>query len=143
MSELYSGDILGLAQSLRDGTLAAPDASVRRVAKLCGSEIDVDLAVEGGVVTAYAQRVRACALGQASAALLAEHVVGASCEAIVAARDTLHAMLKLDGDPPEGRFANLAKLAGVKSYPARHQSVMLPWEAVVEAAVEACGKAEL
>ena len=137
MSDLYSGDILGLAQGLRDGTLAAPDASVRRVAKLCGSEIEVDLCVADGVVTEFAQRVRACALGQASAAILAKHVVGASCAEVAAARDALHGMLKLDGAAPLGRFAELGVLEGVKAYPARHASVMLAFEAAVEACRDA------
>lgn len=137
MTGLYSDDILTLAQSLRDGTLAAPTASVRRVSKLCGSEIELDLRVESGVVTDMASRVRACALGQASAAILARHAKGARCEEIARARDALQAMLKSDAPPPSGRFAGLAALEGVRDYPARHQSVMLPWEA----AVEACGDA--
>ena len=137
MSDLYSTDIITLAQGLRDGTLANPSASVRRVSKLCGSEVEVDMEVEDGVVMAFAQRVRACALGQAAAAILGKHIVGASCAEVAEARDALHAMLKLDGEGPEGRFAELRALKDVRSYPARHQSVMLAFEA----ASEACGKA--
>jgi NifU-like protein involved in Fe-S cluster formation len=130
---LYSNDILTLAQSLRDGELQAPDTSVRRVAKLCGSEIDLELSVRDGVVTEFAQRVRACALGQASAAILAESIKGATASDIQSARDALYAMLKSDGPAPSGRFAKLALLQDVKRYPARHQSVLLAWEAALEA----------
>ena len=137
MGDLYSSDVLLMAQALRDTALAAPDARVRRTAKLCGSEIDLEIAVRDGRVTGLGQRVRACALGQASAAILADAAEGATCEEIATARDALQAMLKSDGPPPDGRFAKLALLEGVRAYPARHQSVMLAWEA----AVEACGSA--
>jgi len=130
---LYSSDILTLAQSLRDGHLEAPGASVRRVAKLCGSEIDLELNIENGRVTDFAQRVRACALGQASAATLAASIIGATADDVSSARHALHAMLKSDGPPPTGRFADLALLSDVKNYPARHQSVMLAWDAALEA----------
>ena len=137
MSDIYSTDIITLAQDLRDGSLANPSASVRRVSKLCGSEVELDLLMKDGIVTDFAQRVRACALGQAAAAILGRHVVGARCAEIEDARDALHAMLKLDGEGPDGRFAQLRKLKSVRGYPARHQSVMLAFEA----ATEACGLA--
>ena len=136
MSGLYGGDILTLAGSLRDGALAAPTGTARKTAKLCGSEAEVDVRVEDGRIADFAQRIRACALGQASAAILAANVEGATCAEVRAARDQLHAMLKLDGDTPEGRFADLAKLREVKNYPARHASTLLPFEA----AVAACGE---
>lgn len=139
MSDLYSTDIITLAQSLRDGALANPDASVRKVSKLCGSEVEVDLSMVDGVISGFAQRVRACALGQASASILAAYIEGATCAEIQAARDALHAMLKLDGNAPEGRFAALGKLRDVKNYPARHQSVLLPFEAAAEACRKASG----
>ena len=138
VTDLYSDDILTLAQSLRDEALAAPDATVRRVSKLCGSEVELDLTLIDRVVTGFAQRVRACALGQASAAILKATVKGATCAELTSARDALHAMLKSDGPPPEGRFAALSRLKGVRDYPARHQSVLLPWEAAAEACREAC-----
>jgi len=77
--------------------------------------------------------VRACALGQASAAVLGAHVIGASLEEIEMARNALRDMLKADGPPPEGRFAELAVLEAVKDYPARHASTLLAFEAAVEA----------
>jgi NifU-like protein involved in Fe-S cluster formation len=81
--------------------------------------------------------VKACALGQASAAVLGEHVIGASVEELKTARDALKAMLKAGGSPPEGRFADLKVLAVVADYPPRHASTMLAFEAVVEAAERA------
>lgn len=134
IDDLYSTRILKLAANMpRAGRLAAPDASAEKVSKLCGSKIVVDVAVEDGTVVDFAQDVRACALGQAAAAVLGEHVVGASIAEIEVARDALRAMLKADGPPPEGRFSELAVLAPVKDYPARHASTLLAFEAAVEA----------
>jgi NifU-like protein involved in Fe-S cluster formation len=124
----------------RAGRLAAPDASATKVSKLCGSTITVDVAVADGKVADFAQDVKACALGQAAAAVLGEHIVGASLEEIDMARIALRDMLKADGAPPEGRFSELSVLAPVKDYPARHTSTLLAFEAAAEAVRNAMGR---
>jgi NifU-like protein involved in Fe-S cluster formation len=134
IDDLYSDRILALAANMpHAGRLGAPDASSEKAAKLCGSKVIVDLKVRDGRVTDFAQDVRACALGQASAAVLGENVIGASVAEIALARDALWAMLKQDGAPPEGRFADLAVLQPVKDYPARHASTLLAFDAAMEA----------
>ena len=138
---LYSAKLLRLAAEMpRAGRLAAPDASAEKVSKLCGSRIIVDVMVKGGQVTDFAQDVSACALGQASASVLGAHVIGASLAELETTRDAFRAMLKADGPAPEGRFADLALLAPVKDYPARHTSTMLAFDAVTEAVREAVGQ---
>jgi NifU-like protein involved in Fe-S cluster formation len=93
----------------------------------------VDVRVDGDRVADFAQDVKACALGQASAAVLGANVVGASLAELELARNQFRAMLK-DGAPaPDGRFSDLAMLAPVKDYPARHASTLLAFEAVTEA----------
>jgi NifU-like protein involved in Fe-S cluster formation len=134
IDELYSAKILKAAANMpRAGRLAHPDASVEKVSKLCGSRITVDVRLEDGRIVDYAQDVKACALGQAAAAIMGEQAVGARVEEIESARDALRAMLKQGGSPPEGRFADLAMLAPVKDYPPRHVSTMLAFEATAEA----------
>ena len=134
IDELYSAKILKLVAEIpHAGRLAAPDASSEKVAKLCGSRIIVDVTVKDGKVADFAQEVRACALGQASAAVLGAHVIGAGLNEIEMARNALRDMLKANGPPPEGRFAELAVLEAVKDYPARHASTLLAFEAAVEA----------
>jgi NifU-like protein involved in Fe-S cluster formation len=134
IDDLYSSRILALAANMpRAGRLAAPDASSEKTAKLCGSTVIVDVSVADGRVADFAQDVRACALGQASAAVLGDNVIGASVSEIALARDALFAMLKGNGAPPEGRFADLAVLQPVKDYPARHASTLLAFEAALEA----------
>ena len=134
IDDIYSAKVLALAANLpRLGRLAAPDGSSEKVSKLCGSRVLVDVAVEGDRVSDFAQEVKACALGQASASVLGAHVLGASLDELESARAQFRAMLKDGGSPPEGRFADLAMLAPVKDYPARHASTLLAFEAVCEA----------
>ena len=134
IDELYSARILKAAANMpRAGRLASPDASAEKVSKLCGSRVLVDVRLKDGRIADYAQEVKACALGQAAAAILGEHALGASVEEIESALGALRAMLKTGGLPPEGRFAELAMLAPVKDYPPRHASTMLAFEATAEA----------
>ncbi|KRB50624.1 MAG: iron-sulfur cluster assembly scaffold protein [Pseudomonadota bacterium] len=134
IDDLYSAKLLKLAANMpRAGRLAAPDASSEKVSKLCGSRVTVDVVVEGDRVADFAQDVKACALGQASASVLGEHVLGASLAEIEMARDQFRAMLKQGADAPVGRFADLSMLAPVKDYPARHASTLLAFEAAAEA----------
>lgn len=138
IDELYSAKLLTLAANMpRAGRLTAPDGSAERVAKLCGSKVIVDVAMDGEQVADFAQDVKACALGQASAAVLGAQVVGASLAEIEMARDAFRAMLKAGGPPPEGRFSDLAMLAPVKDYPARHASTLLAFEAAAAAVRQA------
>ncbi|HEY3797290.1 MAG TPA: iron-sulfur cluster assembly scaffold protein [Caulobacteraceae bacterium] len=134
IDDLYSAKILKAAANMpRAGRLPEPDASAEKISKLCGSRVLVDVRLEDGRVADYAQEVKACALGQAAAAIMGEHVVGATVQEIEMARDALRAMLKTGGAPPEGRFAELAMLAPVKDYPPRHASTLLAFEATAEA----------
>jgi len=134
IDDLYSAKILRAAANMpRAGRLAHPDASAEKVSKLCGSRVLVDVALTDGRVTDYAQEVKACALGQAAAAIMGEHVIGATVQEIETARDALRAMLKEGGPPPKGRFADLEMLAPVRDYPPRHTSTMLAFEATAEA----------
>ncbi len=132
--DLYSNAVLRLAADIpRIGRLAHPHASVRKVSRLCGSEVELDVMVQSGRIADLALRVKACALGQASASILARAAVGASLRELELARDSLKAMLKQSGPAPRGRFAELQLLQSARAYPARHQSIMLAFDAAVEA----------
>lgn len=133
IDDLYNTDILALSSTLRNETLNPFHGTSRKVSKLCGSWVEIDVKREGDVVSEAALRVQACALGQASAAILKESIVGATFEELVDARDALRAMLKENGKSPTGRFEKLKLLKGVKAYSARHTSTLLAFEAAVEA----------
>jgi len=143
MSELYHNRILELAAGIPNvGHLAGPEGSVTRVSRVCGSVVHVEVTLDeaGETVTGIAVDPKACALGQAATAILAEHAVGAPVSEIIAARDALKAMLKEGGPPPEGRFWELRHLEPVADYPPRHASTMLAFDAAVAAIEEALQK---
>src|SRR5919108_3506811 len=134
IDDVYNAKILGFAGNIgRIGRLPDPDATATAHSKLCGSTVTVDLKMKDGVVIDFAHVVKACALGQASSSIMAQNVVGASAEELRAVRETMRRMLKENGAPPEGRFADLKSLEPVRDYKARHASTMLTFDAVVDA----------
>lgn len=134
INDVYNAKILGFAGNIgRIGRLDRPDASATAHSKLCGSTVTVDLTMRDGVVTDFAHDVKACALGQASSSVMAQHVVGASVDELRAVRETMLKMLKENGPPPTGRFEDLKYLEPVRDYRARHASTMLTFDAVVDA----------
>jgi NifU-like protein involved in Fe-S cluster formation len=135
LTDLYSDRILEIAGNQpRPGRLGAPDASARKVSRVCGSVIEVDVTVSGGIITGYGHEVQACALGQTSAAVVARNVVGTPVGEFRRVRDEMTAMLKADGAPPSGeRWADLKYLEPVREYRPRHTSTLLVFDAVCEA----------
>lgn len=134
INDVYNAKILGFAGNIgRIGRLQRPDATATAHSKLCGSTVTVDLTMRDGVVTDFAHDVKACALGQASSAVMAHHVVGASADELRSVRETMLKMLKENGPPPAGRFEDLKYLEPVRDYKARHASTMLTFDAVVDA----------
>jgi len=131
---VYNKRILELAADIpRLGRLADPQGSATAHSRLCGSTITVDLSLEEGKVCEFAQELKACALGQASASILARHILGATSGELRALRETMRKMLKENGPPPDGRWADLAALEPVRDYKARHASTLLSFDAVVGA----------
>jgi NifU-like protein involved in Fe-S cluster formation len=134
LSDIYNARILDLAGNLpRLGRLPHPDSSATAHSKLCGSTVTVDVALEDGVVTDFAHEVRACALGQASSSIMARHVVGSTAQELRALRDAMRRMLKENGPPPSGKWADCAVLEPVRDFKARHASTLLTFDAVVDA----------
>ena len=134
LNDIYNRRVLELAADIpRQGRLQAPQASAKAHSRLCGSTVTVDLSLADGKVSDFAHDVRACALGQASSSLMARHVVGATPEELKALRETMVAMLKAGGPPPQGKWADFAVLEPVREYKARHASTLLTFDAVCDA----------
>ena len=134
LNEVYNAKILELAGNIpRLGRLAAPDATATAHSKLCGSTVTVDLKMNGGEVADFAHDVKACALGQASSSIMARHVIGAKPAELRELRETVRKMLKENGPPPTGKWADIAVLEPVRDYKARHASTLLTFDAVVSA----------
>ena len=135
---LYNEDILRLATSIpHQARLPAPQATVERRSPICGSRVTVDVRVDAeGRITDLGQEVRACALGQASAALMGAHAIGRSVSELAAARDSLTAFLAGERDDP-GDWPGLDIFGPARPHSARHPSIRLAFEAVAEAAARA------
>ena len=132
--DLYSQRILELAANIpRAARLERPDATATAISKLCGSKVTVDLCMQGDKVTNYGQSVKACLLGQTSAAVMGREIIGLSASELRAVGAQMRKMLKEGGPPPEGRWADLAALQPVKDYKARHASTLLVFDAVEDA----------
>lgn len=132
--DIYSQRILELAANMpRSERLAHPDATAAAHSKLCGSRVTVDLSMEGEVVTDYGQSVKACLLGQSSAAVMGREIVGSTAAELRAVGAAMRKMLKAGGPPPNGRWTDLRALEPVKDYKARHASTLLVFDAVEDA----------
>lgn len=136
LSDLYSDILLSAAASLPPSKrLKKPDASARRMSRVCGSVLEIDIAVDNGVIGDYGLDVKACALGQAAAGLVAESLIGAKTDSLQKLRDDAHAMLKANGVWPNGdRWAKIGALAVIRDYPNRHASTLLIFDALADCA---------
>jgi NifU-like protein involved in Fe-S cluster formation len=135
---LYNRDILRLAASIpHQRRLDAPQASVEKSSLTCGSRVVIDVVTDAqGRVAALGQEVRACALGQASAALMGANAIGRTADELAAARDGLAAFLAGRSEDP-GDWPGLAIFHEARRFTARHPSILLAFEAAAEAAARA------
>lgn len=130
---LYTPELLGLAVSLAD---YRPDAALplhgTARSRSCGSTLEIDVALDAaGKVEKLGMQVRACAIGQAAAAIFARAATGRGDADLRAAHAVLEAWLAEGGDPPD--WPGIELLAEAREFPARHGAIMLPWKAALGA----------
>lgn len=134
LDDVYQDRLLEKAGRIaRNARLERPDASASQTSRACGSRVTVDLVLDGDVIADFGQQVDACALGSASASIVGAAIVGRTAAEVRRARDQLEAMLKKDGPPPDGAFAELALLQPARSFANRHGSMLLALTAAVKA----------
>lgn len=130
---LYTPQLLGAALELAqwpplDG---APLHGTAR-SPACGSSMAMDLRLDDrGRVEAIGLRVRACAVGQAAAAVFVRHARGLGAPEIASTHDRLLAWLEHDAAAPE--WPDLGLIAPAREYRARHGAMLLPWKAALAA----------
>ena len=143
LGDIYNAKILELAAAIAPARrLPAPDATATAHSKLCGSTVTVDVRLLDHRVVDFAQTVKACLLGQASASVMARNIVGTPVAELRAVADTMRRMLKERGPPPDGRWSDLAVLEPVRDVKARHTSTLLVFEAVERALAEIEARAD-
>lgn len=134
-SALYNRDILRLASSLIAGDrLENPDGTAEVRSPICGSRIQADVQFSAdGTISAIALRANACALGQASAAIVRTNAVGTDVAQLAAIRIGIADALNGNAHMPAD-WQQLALLAPAQNYPSRHAAILLPYDALLAAA---------
>ncbi len=136
--ELYSQKILNLATlNPLSEPIESPQASAKKRSPICGSEVEVSIALQDDKISEYSQTVNACALGQASSAIFAQNVIGRSEGELEKLRQELLAFLKAEGGAPAAPFEEYAILEPAQAHRNRHASIMLPVEATLMALEQA------
>ncbi len=138
VTKLYTQKILELASNIPLTTrLKQFEGSSKVRSPLCGSTVTVDLVVKDGLISEFGQDVKACALGQATASIVGSRVIGRSYNEISMAREQMEAMLKKKGDPPGSPFEELEILYPAQDYKNRHASILLVFDATLNAMEQA------
>ncbi len=137
LNDIYSSRLLELAADIPHAApLSDPDVTASAHSKLCGSTVSVALKFDEDRIIAFSQTVKACLLGQASAAIVGREIIGTNVEEFRRTAALMRKMLKDNGGPPEGRWSDLGLLEPVRPYKARHASTLLIFDAV-ERAIDA------
>lgn len=137
-AKLYSPALLGLATGLARYPLS-DDLPLRAEARSrsCGSVIALGIALrDDGCITRIGMRVSACAIGQASAAVLAAGTEAADLKLVQTTTAALTRWLAGEGELP-AMWPGLAPLAPAFAHPGRHDALLLPWKAACEALSQA------
>jgi NifU-like protein involved in Fe-S cluster formation len=131
---IYNKDVLRLAADITGiEAIENPDATASLRSPLCGSSIEISITLRDDRISGYSQKIKACALGQASASVMAKAAIGKSKKEIQTARDKVVEMLTRGTTPPEGDWAPLTALAPAKAAKPRHGAILLPFDALLKA----------
>lgn len=130
---LYTPQMLAAAVELANvPPLTGADTHGSARSPACGSTLELDLRIDGqGKITNLGMKVRACAVGQAAAAIFARHAKGRSAAEIDSALADLTAWLESGSAQPD--WPDLDLIAPARDYPGRHGAMLLPWKAASEA----------
>ncbi len=137
--KLYSQKILELAADIPHlERLANPDATAKKRSPLCGPTVSVDVKIDNGRIAEFGQDVKACALGQAAAAIVGKVVIGLTIDDLSIARDQLKSMLVDNGPVPDAPFDGFEVLIPARDFKNRHASIMLSLDTTLDALRQFC-----
>ena len=131
---IYNKDVLRLAADITGiEAIENPDATASLRSPLCGSSIEISITLRDDRISGYSQKIKACALGQASASVMAKAAIGKSKKEIQTARAKVVEMLTRGTVLPKGDWAPLTALAPAKEAKPRHGAILLPFDALLKA----------
>jgi NifU-like protein involved in Fe-S cluster formation len=131
---VYTDEIIALSETTRAPRhLPHPVRAAKAVSPVCGSEVTLELDTDGDIITGIGWEIEACALTRAAVAIVAGAAIGRTRAEVAHAGGLMRAMLAGEDVRPAGAFEKLGILAPVRDYPARHNALLLPFEAVEKA----------
>lgn len=134
LSALYQRGLREMAAKVRnDRRLVPADISVTRTSHTCGSSVTIDVCRNGNLLSALGWRTRACTLGMAATAIMVQSAPGQNFDAVDEIAGMLRRLLKGDDVPFPDRWRDLGMFVAARSFPNRHGSIMLPFDALAEA----------
>lgn len=134
LTAFYNQELMALsALAEMPRRLERPDAKARAFSPICGSEVEIDLQIKDGKITGFGFEVEACALTRAVLGVMQQAIIGKTGAEVAAAGESLAQMLERGAKIPYGDWERLKVLAPVKDYKARHNAILLPFEAVEKA----------
>ena len=138
LDELYREIIIDHYRNPRHrGHLTAPSASHEGLNPLCGDEVTVEVAVDGGDLDEIAYSGSGCSISQSSASMMTEAVVGKSVAEARRLIDDFTAMMRGDESIDPDALGDLEALSGVRKFPVRIKCATLSWHTLAEALKEA------
>ena len=136
LDDLYDACILDHCRAPRNSArLESPDATARAVNPFCGDEVDLQLEIVGGRVTAVGAQGSGCSINQAAASLLSVAVSGRSVSEAEAVSERFRGMMAGDAvsTAEAARMGDLASLRSVRAFPVRIKCALLSWTALEDA----------
>ena len=122
------------------GLLTDADATSRGDNPTCGDDLFVSVKVGCEKCPEVGWDGHACAIGEASASMMAEVVEGKGSDEARRWIQTVRGLLTGKVDAPHTELGDLEALEGIRNYPVRIKCALLAWEALDEALTLAEGK---
>ncbi len=137
-TRLYHQAILATAaEATGRGTIDEADARVTLDNPLCGDRVRIDVSLEGSRVSRLAHEVRGCLLCEAAASVIGAEAPGESLEDLRQVAAKVRAQLRGVAAPATLPWPALEMFAPVRGFKSRHDCVLLPFDALVQALAQA------
>ncbi|GHF17239.1 iron-sulfur cluster assembly scaffold protein [Kordiimonas sediminis] len=130
MTDIYTKDLLRWTLKIPfQERMESPDASVVKTSRICGSRISLDVTFgPDGTINGAGWEVKACALGQATAAMVGQHIIGLGKAEFDEIDQLFASLVKGEDVHFPDKWQDLQALAPVKDHPGRQGSVALPFD---------------